>query len=385
MEKILHILLFIWSTGTNMVRKVFPAYLAGFVPSAFLISLVTTGYNVGKSLSIPCGIASDKMGKIQSLMLSFFLISIVALLISLTTNLFHYVILFVVIGIVSNFYYNANNALISLQKRKTESFFKMEAFYQIGLFIGPIIGGWVVSFYSMTLALYAWAILGLIGFAISTVLSKREHLEKKSIEVGKFFRELRKNNTRCFSFFLVGSMFTGLFFGTMNFTMPLYIIGLGMEIYHVGIVIGAGAVISTIGTYLLGSVFQKFSKEKSFIIIMIVTGISFFAMTYSFDIVTLSLIYGIFNIARAGGLNISRALIAGKTTEGTRATSMAFLDMLHFGGAFIGPLCAGLLIDTINIQSVFLLIFGISIIGIAIILFEIYVGGKHATEKNRKK
>ncbi|MEE9323127.1 MAG: MFS transporter [Candidatus Aenigmarchaeota archaeon] len=368
MKMILHFLLFLWSIGTNMIRKIFPAYLAGFVPSAFHIGLVNTGYEIGKSLSLPCGFAADKMGKVRAIMISFILISITAVLVSLTFEVLHFVVLFVIIGVVSNFFYTSLLALISFQRRKTESLFRMESFYQFGFFLGPILGGLIVSFYSMTLALYTWAVLGIIGFVVSIFLSKMEVVKEEIKGFSGFFHQIKRGKSRFFVILLVGTIFTGFFFSSINLVIPLYMVGLGMDIYHVGLVFGFGAIASSVGFYLLGKRFERFSKEKALVIIMLLTSFAFFAMNYAYEIITLSLIFALFAIGRGGGLNITRAFISENTSQEMRSTGMAFVDTLHFGGGILGPVSAGLLIDLVSIQSVFFLLLGISILGVLIVL-----------------
>jgi len=374
----LYFLKFLWSTGTNMVRRVFPAYLAGFIDSAFLIGLINTGYDIGKSMSLPCGFAVDKMGKVRAIMASFLLISIIAVLVSLTFNIAHLIFLFILIGVVSNLFYTSTNALISFQKKKTESIFKMEAFYQSGLFLGPIIGGFIISFYSMTLGLYAWAVLGIIGFIASLLLSKKEFVEEKKKDFSGFLDQFKKEKSRFFVIFLVGTVFTGFLFSTINLLIPLYAVSLGMAVYQAGLIFGFGAIVSTVGFFLLSKRFEKISPEKGIIITILLAGSMFLVLGNAYDIIILAVVFGLFNIGRGGSFAIARAFISKNTSQEMRSTGMAFLDTLHFSGGVVGSITTGLLIDLVSMQSVMLLSFSISVVGVFIILIYNLTGRKHA-------
>ena len=101
--RVLYALQFLYSAGLNMIYRIFPAYLRGFIQSAFLISFVTTAYSAAKTLAIPLGIGADRLGHGRSVILSFLALTAIVFVLSFANDIVHYTMLFFFIGLVSRF------------------------------------------------------------------------------------------------------------------------------------------------------------------------------------------------------------------------------------------------------------------------------------------
>lgn len=371
MKNIPYLLQFLWSGGFNLVSRILPSYFSA-VASASQISVIYSIYAAAKFFAIPCGWISDRMGKARALVLAFLILPLVAISFTISKSIFFFALMFFVVGILGNFYYSSINALITIFfKKKTESLFKLESMYQLGAVFGPIAGGFLTLKYGIEAAFYTWAGLSILGLILSSFLLKREKITQQKIEKPSLKQLLSQLGNKKFEFIvflIVGSFLTGLFESMIILSFPLYASKIGFDISEVGLILGAGSLISIFGLIFLGRKIEAIRKDNSLILTTSLIGISIFAAIFIHSLAGMSLLLGVFTIGRAGGLNITRSFISENLGENIRATGMSISDTVQYIAMIIGPLIAGLLIDLINIETSFIFISITAIIGIILIL-----------------
>lgn len=372
MKQLLYILQFIWSAGINLVFRTLPSYLVTYVPSAFLIGMVHTAYSISRLLSTPCGMGSDKFGKRRTMLTIFIALPFIALAFTISNSVWHFALMFFIVGLLANFYYSSSNALITIFfKKRLQSLFSMEAMYQLGFMVGPVLGGFLTLQYGIETAFYTWAGLGVIGIILSAILFRKKEQPPEKKKYSGFWDSLKKNKLSFFVFLFIGGGLTGFMEAIQILGLPLYATSLGMTIYEVGILFGISSAISFVGFLYLGRKLDKMKKETSLTFSIILMSAPFFLFALFQDIITLAILSGVFTLGRAGGLNIARAFMSDNTAASSRAGSMAFVDTLLFIGRIVGPIFGGLVIDFINIPFLF---FTSGIISAAsLILVAIYV------------
>jgi MFS family permease len=276
--------------------------------------------------------------------------------------------MFILMGILSNFYYASLNALVTIFfKRKVESLFRLEAMYQLGFMIGPIVGGFLTLQYGIEIAFYTWAGLGIAGLVLSSFILRKRELATDKKRYGGLWSEMRKRKLAFFIFLLIGGVITGLLDSIRDLGVPLYATGLGMNIYEVGLLFGISSVISFVGFFLLGKKLEKVNKNASLIATMVLMAVPFFMFALFQDILTLAVLTGVFTLGRAGGLNIARAFVSDNVSIGTRASGIALIDSVYYIGRVTGPLYAGAVIDIASIPFVFFTGGVVSLAGIGIV------------------
>lgn len=377
MKKILYPMYFLYSTGFNMVYRLLPAYLTRFTSSATQIGIVNSTYSFAKALSVPCGMAVDRIGKARSIFMVLFFLPFIAISLSMFTQVWQFVIAFFFVGLFANFYYTATNSLVGIYKKKTESYFRMEAVYQLGFVVGPFIGGILMLSYGGYAAFYTWAVLSAIGLLLSIKLlrMKEKPAEKdRAKKVG--FRAMAKDmKGELLVFLVIGSFLTGMFFAMKDLVIPLYAIKLGMNIYYVGIILAISSIVSVVALPILGRKLEDRKKERAVALGLVFIAAAFLLMNIATDFITIGLLTGLFMVGRNVGLNITRSFISSHLEEKKIATGISVVETTHFAGAIVGPIIAALLIDYVSFQSVFYMIGITSIIGAAVI-FAFSLGKK---------
>jgi MFS family permease len=361
-----YVLQLIWSTGFNSVSKIFPSYFATLI-SASQISLIYSIYACSKFFAIPMGWVSDKIGKSRALIIAFLALPLVAFLFTISSSWMFFGFMFFVIGLLGNFYYSSVNSLITIFfKEKTKALFRLESMYQLGVIIGPIIGGFLVADYGLEAVFYVWGILGIIGFIFSLFLRKEEivkKVEKKKPSIKKLFKKLGDNKFEFITYLTIGGFLTGFFEAAITIAFPLLMTAYGYDIKNVGVIIGLGSVISIIGLLLIGKNMDKMGYQKSLLVTSLMMGITFL-LVFSNNFWLAIIVLGIFTIGRAGGLNIVRAFISENIPEEVRATGMSINDTAQYSARVVAPLVVGFLIDLVGINAPFILLFILTILSI---------------------
>ncbi len=364
----------VWSSGFNLVSRILPSYFAQFA-TASEISLIYLLYASAKFLGIPCGWLSDKIGKTKTLFLVFLLLPFLAISFTFSKSVIFFAFMFFLIGLLGNFYYPSINAVVTIffDHKKTEYLFKLESMYQLGMVLGPIIGGVITLKYGIDKAFYTWAVLSFLGLILSTFLFKKESSFKpktkiKKINLKEFLSQLGEKKFDFIIFLITGSFLTGLFEAMFSLALPLYATKIGFNISKVGWIIGLGSLVSIFGLLFLGKRLEGKRKKISLILTTFLVGLSCVFLIFINSLIGIVFFLGIFTLGRAGGLNITRSFISEVLNENLRATGMSISDFAQYLGRIVGPPFAGVLIDKINIFASFGSISIISILGIILLI-----------------
>lgn len=339
-----------YSSGFNLVFKILPAFLAAMF-GAWEISLIYAAYFGARVLIIPAGLTSDRLGKLTTIRLS---LSLMALMIVLFLILFGvnsltgWLIFGFISGIVVNLIEIAASSLVSSMRSKTESLFKLESMYQLGVVLGPIAGGFLTLYWGMEAALSTWAVLNILGILLTSRIRspKSEHRMPEGA--------LASIKKRKLEFIIVAAMaaLVGLVQAMQELAFPLFMNSIGFDISLVGIVIGGASVLTIFALLYLGKRLEKVPVHISLLFLFGLMLLFPLLITVSPNAVVLIVLGGLFLIGRSGGLNITRGFFSGFSNT-YKATLIAVGDTIYYFSRSAGSALTGAVIEGTGYSALF--------------------------------
>lgn len=380
-NKILYLVNFLMALGYNAVSKILPAYLTHLTSSALQISYISTLYNIGKIISgVAGGIIADRLGKKRLLSLSTIFIGLFSLSLILGNSIEWFALVFFILGIFSSLFYLSLNSIVTIiNKQKGEALSKLEATYQIGFIIGPVLGGALAIAYGINALFVLWAILMFVGFAGTSKIDFTDSRNSFKLVARKYSDAIKSDPINFLVLILFGTIFMGVAEGARDILIPLYATDIGLNLLLVGTIFTISSVVTMAGIVPLGKIADKFGRRRIFLFSFLAIGISFLLVGFSKNIIILGLLTGIISLGRTAGLMGARAVAADMSNAETRATSLAIVEFALSIGRIIGALAAGFLKDTILTPATLKIFFWSSII-MAILYLFIF-----AVKKNKLK
>ncbi len=336
-----------FSTGFNLVWKILPAFLAAFL-GAFDISLIFTAFYASRVFIIPIGMTSDKIGAVKSIRLSFSLMILMILsflLVFGVKSLAGWIVFALVAGAIVNLIEIAASAIAAREKKKTKALFGLESMYQVGVVLGPILGGLLASAFGMETALLTWAVLNIFGiFTTSKLNIKTEKKERASSGLLSSIKEKK------FLFIMVlvfGSFMVGFIQAMQELILPLFAKQIGFDIGQIGLIIGLASVITIVGLLFIGKKVDNLHRFRMlFVFFLLMLAFPLIIPIFN-DFITLTIIGGIFLIGRASNLNISRGFFS-EFSDKYKATAIGIGETVYYLSRSVGSASTGLLIKDIG-------------------------------------
>jgi len=155
------------------------------------------------------------------------------------------------------------------------------------------------------------------------------------------FRGLKSTfaDKRVYLFLLMG--ISGLFaFAIFYSFVPTKAELIGLQAWHIGLILGTGAVIFSIISYTIGALSDKFGRRTFAIVSQVLLVIAGLGLIYSHSFVTLLVFYGLFCIAETTTFLLSFVYAAEIFDKKYIGTSMGAFDSMMDLSLFIAPLVA---------------------------------------------
>lgn len=367
-----YLLNFLASAGYNSVSKIMPAFLKTLTPSAFQIGFVSSMYHLAKTLNTTyAGVLIDRVGKGKIIFYSFLALIPLVSLLFFANSILAFAALFFFIGLASNSFHIAINALSTLfTDKKAESLAKLEATYQVGFIVGPFIGGTLALYYGMPGAFYFWLFLTILNLVLArNLITKKNHSKTKKIKFIPTIKNfLSKHSMEFLVFIVLGGLIIGIIEGARDLLIPLYVIDVGLDLFAVGIIFTASALITALGIIPFGKISDKYGRKIPLVAAFTLTGLAFYLLPQTTSLIFIAILTGILSLGRTVGLTNTRAFAADITTTSTRATGLAMFELTFSLGRFIGPLASGLFLDFFSITTTFTIFLALSVLALVISL-----------------
>ncbi len=368
--KLLYALYATYSTGFNLVWRILPAFLAAFF-GAFEISLIFAAFFAARIFMIPIALTADKLGTIRTVRLSFsFMILLILGLLFLfgVKSLSGWIIFALIAGVLVNLLEIAANTLAASVKKKTKALFGLESMYQIGVVIGPIVGGLLTLHFGIEAALFTWAALNIIGILVTPRVAVS--IEKRKRLAGGLISAIKERKFAFFMMLVFGLFFVGFLQAMQEITLPLFATTVGFDIANVGIIIGLASIITIAALLTIGKRIDKHSPFSMLFIFYILMLIFPLLVPVFYDFISLIIIGGVFLTGRAANLNISRSFFS-EFSDKYKATAIGIGETVYYLSRSVGSAFTGYLVQGFGYGFAFdamVFISGIALLGSSIVL-----------------
>ena len=225
----------------------------------------------------------------------------------------------------------------------------------LGLSIGPIIGGFIVSNYGFKPAFYLATILGIIALMVAITI-KEEPLNKIQTEKKPFWstsKEILRDKV-ILSLSLIGILSMFAYRGVISF-VPVYGIELGIAVGMLNIIIGIRTIFSTIARLPAGYLSTRIKRKTLIFISIIFASLSYLVLHLAETTETLLLGVILEGISFGIFLTVSRALIVATAKKSERTTTLGVFNAISYPGQTILLLGLGAIGQISDLRTVFLI------------------------------
>ena len=369
----------LWFIGDTAIEFVFPTYLDDigipFWQIGVLLSLVSLS---GMMIDMPVGNLSDIFSRKKIMFAGLVLSPVFAYLIFSYTKISLLVIYFLLWGAAFQIWRVPRDVYLTAltKKDKRAEYFGIDLEFQnLGCFIGPMIGGFLLSYFGIISNLIFYTIACVIAaIMVMSLLKTQIHSSKPRREIEhdmsfkktylKDFRYAKSLGFNTFLLFLFSSLFT-TWQGALWTIGPLLYSTSGLDPTYGGMLIAFFYLPSIFLGFPFGKLADKVGKDKVFIAGLFVCGMSLvvFSQTVTLSgLIIAALMVSTGSIMALPALN---GLIIDKSYKHTKGEITGILDFFRDFGYVIGPLSAGFFAHIVGIKASFLifgLIFILSII-----------------------
>ena len=275
---------FILAFCQGMLALLLPIYVIGLGLSYSLIGLVLAGYGIGTLIGdLPAGVIQDRIGNRLSMTIGICIMGLGMLALSQSERFVTLVLCGISIGAgaalwnVSRHAYLANNTLNSSRGRAISIFGGVN---RIGMFAGPITGGYLSAEAGMQTAFFFCGVVALLALIFPLLFVRDGQAELPPGQQASMARSYR----HLFSYLRRnGWVLTPAGFGMIcaqtiragrQTIIPLYAATiLGLDVERIGLVMGVAAAVDMSMFYPAGYVMDRFGRKFAYVPSFLIQGL----------------------------------------------------------------------------------------------------------------
>lgn len=363
-------------TITGSLAPVLPLIRSEFNLSYTLIGAFTLLLSLTLGIaSIPAGVVSDRVNRLKFISLMFMLIGILCALILLATNLWIAILLFSFLFLCFSIFHPSAQVCLfhEYSSKRGATFGIYESGGNFGMFLAPILAGFVGSRFGWRLVYGMWSVPAII-IALLVYLKSTEKEAKNYIynsdrpftkEIFHWMRfVLAHHELR--SIFIIQGIF-GLLWAVIVF-IPLFLVDRrGFSVENAGLILALFLLGGVVGKLVGGKLSDRWGKEKvivsCFFLLVVFYPLIPFIYGYALILVFLASSIAFFMI-----VPVILASVAEFTQEGL-GFNYGLLTLLGAGFSSISRLFSGVISDLWGIDIIFFMFAAIALAGAVFSLF----------------
>lgn len=369
---ILFVAVFASMLGVGIVAPLMPIYAKSLGATGIWLGVIFSGFATAKLILSPIiGRISDRKGRKKFILSGLLAYSIISLFYLLADSVYSLTMVRFIHGFASAFVIPIAMAYVGETRNEGEEAASMGTF-NISLFLGmgagPILGGFLNDAFGISAAFYAMAGLSFLAFLITLFLLPDKKFPKKT-ETHFSFKSIFKNNiVKGLLFF---RMTTAMGRAALMVFLPLFASSLNISASKIGILF----TVDTFSNVLLQRFFGRLAdKHNKFFLIIIgsfLSGVALLLIQFAQSFTELIFISALMGVTTAIAIPSATAITVLLGRNMGMGTLMSSLDTAMSAGMVLSPLILGVVMDVLDIKSVFYLAGLIGFLGV--LIFYYYV------------
>jgi DHA1 family multidrug resistance protein-like MFS transporter len=234
---------------------------------------------------------------------------------------------------------------------------------QAGAMLGPLLGGWLMTLSGFRWAFVAAGLAGCMAFLLFLVIRwppQARHVAERTGAAG-VLRDMAKGARAIIKNFrvMVTSATDGarqIANGALMAFLPIYVVSIGMDAAHAGLLFGVQSVTSFVSRPTMGWASDRIGRRPLIVLGLITCALAIAAIPHTRAFPGLLLLCALFGFGEAIVNACAAALVADLSELKTLGSAMGMQGAIMDIGHASGPILAGFLVGGLGFQSAFLII-----------------------------
>lgn len=382
----------LFSVAWAVLIPVLPVYASTLTNSYFMVGVLLAATSIGRVMgSLPANSLLTKIGIKNTMLTGLMLTLIPALALFFVRNLWLIIILLFIVGMGLSIYSIARHTYISVVipvEIRGRAISLLGGVYRLGLFIGPIIGGWVAASYGLAAAFLALVLIGIpaFGFVLHYMRNLEVNIHPSSEKQDHVpFSKMLNENRAIILAAGAGQWLVSITREGWRVLIPLYAANIiGLDVQTIGLVMGFGAAIDMIFFPISGFLMDRFGRKWAIVPSFFIQGIGVGLILLAGNAIVLSACAAF--IGFANGLSSGTMMTTGADLAPPDSRGQ-FLSLWHFIGDMGGvsaPMVVGAVAQAFIIQFSISSIAGAGVVAALIFAFFVPETLKRHPEKAKR-
>ncbi len=378
---VLFIAIFSAMIGLGIVAPLMPIYAENLGATGIWLGIIFASFSLARAIFMPIiGKISDKTSRKKFITYGLLLYSVISLLYIVAYNVYTLSIIRFIHGIASAMVIPIAMAYVGETTKEGREGRRMGAFnisFFLGMGTGPFIGGILHDSFGMKSVFIAMSIFTAFSFVLTLFLlpdiPPHKHLKKKKLPKNTF-KALLKNKLMqgILVYRFINAMGRG---GTMSF-LPVWAAKFHITPSQVGIIISANIFFMALLQGVFGHIADKVNK-----FLMVISGatlgaIALMLISVSHNFLTLLILTMTMGLGGAISMPAASAIDVKIGRNYGMGAASGIFNMAMSLGMIFAPLISGMVMDWWGIKYIFIVTGLISLTGIAIFSYYVYIGMK---------
>ncbi len=378
---VLFIAIFSAMIGLGIVAPLMPIYAENLGATGIWLGIIFASFSLARAIFMPIiGKISDKTSRKKFITYGLLLYSIISLLYIVAYNVYTLSIIRFVHGIASAMVIPIAMAYVGETTQEGREGRRMGLFnisFFLGMGTGPFIGGILHDSFGMKSVFIAMSLFTAFSFVLTLFLlpdiNPQKHLKKKKIPKNTF-KALLKNKLMqgILVYRFINAMGRG---GTMSF-LPVWAAKFHITPSQVGIIISANIFFMALLQGVFGHIADKVNKFLMVIGGATLGAIALMLVSVAHNFITFLILTMTMGLGGAISMPAASAIDVKIGRNYGMGAASGIFNMAMSLGMIFAPLVSGAVMDLWGVKYIFIVTGLISLIGIAIFSYYVYIGMK---------